>query len=613
MAEFKGFVGQSYTADSLLADAQSSVNWFVEGIQSGEGQNSAGYLRETPGIALAILLPTSPVRGVFANATRLFAVAGTDLYELFSQIGTATTSGTTVTWVSGAKFDNVNGVTGNTIWINGVQYTVASYTSATILVLTGSAGVQVVAVAYSAMTYVDRSVLFTLPLANDGLPVQFFVNGNQLLIVSAGLAYTDSGAGPVEDSINAPLTGTCQIDSDGLLPRVCTWVSGTLFNPTMVGQTITIGTHTYAVATYSGPTVIGLGSDAIDDVGPLPFSVTQALAAGTGTFLDGYFIVSQPGTAQFNYAVQGDGTTWDPLNYETKAGYPDALAAVFADHEELWLFGTDTTEVWQDTGAALNPFQRIPSAFIHHGLIAALSPVRLLNGVACLASDPVRGGVTAYLYQGFIPQRISTHAIETVWASYSTCADAVSFYYTEQGHEFCVITFPTGNATWVYDATEGAWHQRGWWNGASNDRQRQMFHAFVFGSHYVGDWSNGKVYIQSQGTFTDNGVQIVRQRAAPHLNTEHLWSFFNEFELLVDAAAAVTFTLDWSDSIDYTNPNAPVLVWHKGLTASPSGVTGQALRVIWRRLGRSRDRIFRVTVSAADKVAIVNAYLDVTN
>jgi hypothetical protein len=543
MSVFAGFVGQSYAADSLLADAQAAVNWYVEGIQSGEGQNAAGFLRETPGIALNVTLPTSPLRGLWANATRLFAVAGADLYEVFSD-----------------------------------------------------------------GTFTNRSTAFgTLLLANDGLPVQIFPNGNQLLIVSAGLAYCDSGAGPIECTIGTPFTGTVMIYAIAGHNSRVGWISGDPFTAAMAGATITIGGTGYTVATYNSPTSLTLTTGPGGTTDPVAYSLTPALAAGTGTFLDGYFIVSQPGTPIFNFSAINDGTTWDALDYATKAGYPDDIAAVFADHEELWLLGTDTTEVWQDTGAALNPLSRISGAFIHHGCCAPASVVRVLNGVGFLSSDPVRGGVTAYLCQGFVPQRISTHAIETAWASYTTCADAVSYAYTEQGHEFWVINFPTGNATWVFDATEGAWHQRAWWNASTsnNDRQRQMFHAFVFGAHYVGDWANGNIYIQSQGTFTDNSVQIVRQRAAPHLNTEHLWSFYNSFELLADAySASVTFTLDWSDDGGNT--------WHAGLATVPNGVAGQALRVIWRRLGRSRDRIFRVTVTAASKVAIISAFLDVS-
>ncbi len=59
---------------------------------------------------------------------------------LYSIFGFVNTSGTTVTRVSGSYFDW--SLTGRTITINAVTYTVASVTSTTVLVLTGSAGTQ---------------------------------------------------------------------------------------------------------------------------------------------------------------------------------------------------------------------------------------------------------------------------------------------------------------------------------------------------------------------------------------------------------------------------------------------------------------------------------------
>src|SRR5215203_611572 len=43
-------------------------------------------------------------------------------------------------------------------------------------------------------------------IGNDGLPVQIFPNGNQLFVVSAGQAWCDNGAGPVEAPVPADPT-----------------------------------------------------------------------------------------------------------------------------------------------------------------------------------------------------------------------------------------------------------------------------------------------------------------------------------------------------------------------------------------------------------------------
>lgn len=546
MAVFDAFIGPSYTAQSANVDCENSMNLYAEAIEGGASGKAKIVLYGTPGITTFCTLPTSPVRGLWANATRLFAVAGSKLYEVNS---------------AGLLID-LTGATGTTV------------------------------------TFARGDV------GNDGLPIQIFPNGNQILIVSAGVAYCDSGAGPVEVSIGTPLSGMMNVTDVAGHPAIGTWVSGDLFDAGLVGVVITVdgGSRTVATVSNDGLRMTMNGGGILD---PQPWSGTPALGAQSGAFLDGYFIVSQPNSRQINFSAINDGTTWDPLDSAQKAAYPDYIQSLLADHEEVWLLGTDTIEVFQNTGAALNPLTRIPGALIHHGSVAQYAPQRLQNGIAWLSSDPARGGCIAYLAQGFQPTRISTHALETVWSGYSTVADAVSFTYTDQGHEFWVITFPAANATWVFDATSGWWHPRGWWNGTSIDRQRQMFHAFVFGQHIVGDWSTGALYVQSLAAFTDAGTQINRIRTAPHLSTEQLWSFYNRFQLDLELGQSITtpsVSLDWSDDGGHT--------WHGAVAATPTDATFAA-RMVWRRLGRSRDRVWRVTITAAVKIALIRAILDV--
>lgn len=669
MATFKGFVGQSYQSDSLVADAQSAVNLYLEAVESGEGQNTA-YMRETPGLMLSQTLPTSPCRGVWIGEGRMFVVYGSKLYEVWAPlagtVNTINSSGTTlVTWVSGAQFSAV--LTGAHMVVAGTGYTIQSVTDATHLVLSTNAGTQTAAV-------------FTIPynqigdVGSDGLPVQIFPNGNQLFVVSAGQAWVAVSESSIIPAIYPNRFGDVSTDPTGL---IIAWVDGAKFDATMVGNTIFIDSVPFTVNSFTSATqigiataapasltlpynaalaVIGTGSSsgtttltqtaggppffdsadgtmvgntitiagatytvaavtdgthlvtdsAIPSGTGLAYSAIVPVFASQGAFLDGVFIVAKPLSKQMNNSAIDDGTIWDLLNTATKQAYPDNIAALLSDHEELYVFGTTAAcEVWR-TNPASTAFtcQRDPGAIMQHGNVATYATVRLGEGVAFLGGDP-RGFTIAYRATGYVPVRISTHPIETAWKSYATTSDAVAFVYIEDGHEFWVIHFPTGNATWCYDATAGTWHRRGWWNGTSLDRQRQAFHGYVFGNHYVGDWQNGNLYIQSSSVGTDNGTLIQRQRAAPHLNTENLWSFYNYFEILTESGTGITFTLDWSDDGG--------IHWHAGITATPNGATGvYGQRVRWRRLGRSRDRIFRLTWTSSTKTSLVNAFLGVT-
>lgn len=396
---------------------------------------------------------------------------------------------------------------------------------------------------------------------NDGYPARIFPNGHQLFIVAGNMGFIDDGIA-AED--------------------------GTMVHPAPVPAADIVGSEGTPAGTVG--------------------------TARSGCYLDGYFIASKPDTNVFYISNLLDGMNWNPNNTEEtpddpsisaefgrKEGYPDAIEMVLADHEELWLFGSQSIEVWRNTGAADFPFQRDPGAYIHHGVIAPFT-VGSIAGTVCWLGGDARGGPVAYRAQGFQPERISNHAIEDKWRLYPVVSDANAFGYTLDGHMFWQLNFPTANATWVWDAVTGMWHERS--SGGINNRHRAMAHAQCFGKNLVGDWANGNIYAQNSFYYTDAGQTITRVRSAPHISNEQLNQAFHAFQLdlqVEDGTPEVT--LDWSDDGGHT--------WNNPRTTVPS-VQGHAGRVIFRRLGKSRDRVFRVSIEDPVKVALIDAYLRMT-
>ena len=104
---------------------------------------------------------------------------------------------------------------------------------------------------------------------------------------------------------------------------------------------------------------------------------------------------------------------------------------------------------------------------------------------------------------------------------------------------------------------------------------------------------------------------IRRLRQAPHLwdNSNGNRLFYHGFQLLFEAGAPredgatpMYFDLQWSDDGGH--------VW-SNLHRIEAGTVGQyQFRAIWRRLGFSRDRIFRVIDSNEAKVVLIDALLD---
>ena len=169
--------------------------------------------------------------------------------------------------------------------------------------------------------------------------------------------------------------------------------------------------------------------------------------------------------------------------------------------------------------------------------------------------------------------------------------------------------------TCICDLTTGEWHQRGSWseNLSIYNADLARYHAFTGNTHYVGDYSSGNIYAMDQALFTDNGQVIRRLRSSPHITDNMLWTKYNNF--MVDMQVGVD--PDGSGSV---NPQAMMqwsddggLTWsnEKWTSIGPQG--NYFTRVIWRRCQRSRNRCFRVVISEPIQVAMVNAYMNITN
>lgn len=332
------------------------------------------------------------------------------------------------------------------------------------------------------------------------------------------------------------------------------------------------------------------------------------IGADTVQFIDGYFALNKTGTGQFQI-TQLYGTSIDGLDFATAEGAPDLLLSLLADHRELWLFGETSTEVFFNSGNVDFPFERINGAFIEQGCAAKLSPAKMDNTVYWLTSDE-RGYGTVQRAQGYSPQRVSTHAVEYAISQMSRIDDAVAYTYQQEGHSFYVLNFPTAQQTWVFDASTNLWHQRAWRDPATSTlkQDRAICQMAFAGETLVGDNANGNIYVLDLDYFTDNGDPIARVRACAHLaDPDYRYQFFASLQVDMQTGVGLTTgqgsdpkaMLQWSDDGGYS--------WSNELWSSIGKIGERRTRVKWRRLGRSRDRVFRVTITDPIRVIMVGA------
>lgn len=332
---------------------------------------------------------------------------------------------------------------------------------------------------------------------------------------------------------------------------------------------------------------------------------TEYVTAVSGTYLDGYFIVLRPDSNQINISdlLSPD---WQASEFATRIGGQDRMMAVFTDHQQLWMFGQKTTELWYNSGDGDFPFQRIEGSWVEQGLWARHSVAKVDNTIMWLGGDD-RGVGVVWRAKGYLPQRVSTFAIEYAIRSYSTTTDAVGFAYQERGHNFYVLTFPTAAKTWVYDCNTDLWHERGFLSGGSLIAWA-MFHCNTFsGNDYIAPGTNGKILRVSSSLYADEGSSMRRIRQAPHLSDEQKIIIHDRFQLDMDVGT-VTGSAPMV-SMEISNDGGKTFGTAKSATAGASGETKK--RVIWRRLGAARDRVYRITQDSTEFVSWLAAYLSI--
>jgi len=363
-------------------------------------------------------------------------------------------------------------------------------------------------------------------------------------------------------------------------------------------------------------------------------------------YLDGYFVFTQPNSQMLWVTALFDGTNIDALDFASAEGSPDDLVGLIVDHREVWLFGTNSVEVWYNAGTADFPLQRIQGAFNEVGCIASHSIAKMDNGIFWLGAD-ARGRGIVYRAEGYRAVRVSTHAVEWQIQQYATLGDAVAYTYQQDGHSFYVLSFPGADTTWVYDAATQAWTERASWDNGHFKRHWGVNQMSFNDKIVIGDYRNGNIYAFNQDVYQDNG-QIQRwlrswralppgqnnlKRSAHHslqldaeaghwlapvtsniilatesgdlLITEDYNYLTSEEQIGVNPAPK--FMLRWSDDGGHT--------WSNEHWASGGAVGQYSSRVVWRRLGMTlklRDRVYEVSGTDPIQIAIMAAELSVS-
>jgi hypothetical protein len=436
----------------------------------------------------------------------------------------------------------------------------------------------------------------------------------------AFLSSAPPNAGPVRGMIAAKLSPNDAVDNAWAVIGSQFGVVNSGGHFTAVGTVISDGQPVSMALNSFQILIVGAGHAYCYTISTATLLDVTTLLAGTPIQCqqsDGYFIVTFLDTNKFQMSQILDGTTWPGLLVNEVNVFPENIQSIIVNHRELWVMGSQHIQPYQNTGSA-EVFDVIPGTLIEKGCAATFCPARLDNSVFWIDEDE-RGGRSAWRSNGYTPQRISTHAVETDLETYNTAqiATMTTYSYQDAGHIFWVLYIPASQWSWVYDVVEGLWHKRSSWNTVTGQAGPHFSqnHVYAYGKHLVGDWNSGNVWDMSMSYYDDNGTAIQRLRRSPTIIDEKKRIFHRGITLDFDTGLGPQPPL--TDGNGNPRPPQVMLRWsdNRGKTWSNQHVAGCGMsgqyntRVIFRRLGQSRGRVYEISVSDPIPWSLVDGYL----
>jgi hypothetical protein len=225
------------------------------------------------------------------------------------------------------------------------------------------------------------------------------------------------------------------------------------------------------------------------------------------------------------------------------------------------------------------------------------------SSLMLLAKKRGMTNVQICLIVGYTLKPVSNPDLEAEINKYSAVADATAFSYSDRGHPFYQINFPSADKSWLYDGLTGLWSERETGGGQ---------HIGAIGVEFMNtlkltDHAKGTIYTLDETVFDDDGVPI-----AMEIDTRHIFDEDNVVisYLQLDAEAGVGTNTEPDPQIMMKVSKSNGHTWSSEVWRSLGAVGKYNTRAIWARLGRARDWVFRFRITAAVKRVILGGWIE---
>lgn len=332
-------------------------------------------------------------------------------------------------------------------------------------------------------------------------------------------------------------------------------------------------------------------------------------------YASGFGLAFNSVTGKVNLSNLNNLTVWSAAQFFQRSLFADPWRAMFVDQNNLiWLIGSDSFEVWYNTGQGTQPWAPLSGLVGVIGIVGPFAYAMAQAGNVWLARNQAGQGLLVMTHGG-PPESLSSRAMASAVAGYSRnggLADTELVHHQLDAHLFTNITFPR-NGTWCYDSVEQSWTRRGKWNPQTGSYGIWMprCHVMAFGKHLVGDRDTGIIAELDPSFATElDGTGIRRLRRAPALVTEKRRVPIDQLEVLMDVGLGVQLGQGAPPTVLLRVSDDGGRTWSNELRASTGAAGAWRTRVYWTRLGLFQHAVAELTYADPVPFRLVDAYVN---
>lgn len=328
-------------------------------------------------------------------------------------------------------------------------------------------------------------------------------------------------------------------------------------------------------------------TDTVTQITDIDFRISD-----TVIFNDGFFLFSaSDGAVWFNSALN-DPFTYGGLDFGTAEIDPDRIVGLHANHNEVFVGGLETYELFQNVGGSGFPYQRIPGANITKGVHAKFSTIEFDN-TFCFVGGGLNEGSAVWKVSGSSNAvKISTNAIDTQIQKFTRdeIANSFALTYSDRGQFLAIFTFESTripSRTFFYNATASAFLGQNVWGEFQTGVKDNSFSVSsivsAYGKLLVGDGRNGVIGELDHDTLTYYGDTIFMQSASQPFSQAGMELFAGSFEATFESGVGLTAGNDPQVRLDDSDDGGHTFRSERSRGIGKIGKYGQ--RAVWERQG----------------------------